>query len=140
MKNHEDLARGWWRKGDSDLANARMCVDAERSLDTACFHAQQAGEKYLKAYLSLKRVEFPSLHNLAALVEICRGEDEAFVEIREPAESLTPYAVEARYDEDFWPDLNTTREAVRQADTMRDFILSRLPDSFTRSLTTINGE
>ena len=23
MKSHEDLARGWWRKGDSDLANAR---------------------------------------------------------------------------------------------------------------------
>jgi len=51
MKNHEDLARGWWRKGDSDLANARMCVDAGRALDTACFHAQQAVEKYLKSYL-----------------------------------------------------------------------------------------
>ncbi|MFA5343953.1 MAG: HEPN domain-containing protein [Kiritimatiellia bacterium] len=37
------------RKGDSDLANARMCVDAGRALDTACFHAQQAAEKYLKA-------------------------------------------------------------------------------------------
>lgn len=28
MKNHEDLARGWWRKGDSDLVNARMCPDS----------------------------------------------------------------------------------------------------------------
>lgn len=42
MKNHEDLAHGWWRKGDSDLANAQMCLDAGRALDTACFHAQQA--------------------------------------------------------------------------------------------------
>jgi HEPN domain-containing protein len=66
MKNHEDLARGWWRKGDSDLENARMCVEAERSLDTACFHAQQAAEKYLKAYLSLKKIEFPFMHNLAS--------------------------------------------------------------------------
>lgn len=138
MKNHEDLARGWWRKGDSDLENARMCVEAGRALDTACFHAQQAAEKHLKAYLSLKRIDFPFLHNLAALVEICEGEDEAFGAIRKPAESLTPYAVEARYDEDFWPDLNTARTAVRQADEIRQFILSRLPDSFRQSMGTLS--
>jgi HEPN domain-containing protein len=56
MKSLEDLARGWWRKGDSDLANAQLCLTANQSLDTACFHAQQAAEKYLKAYLSLNRI------------------------------------------------------------------------------------
>ena len=134
MRNHEDLARGGWRKGDSDLSNARMCVDAGRALDTACFHAQQAVEKYLKAYLSLKQVAFPFLHNLAALVEICKCEDDAFAGIRERAESLTPYAVEARYDEDFWPDLDTTRDAVRQAGEIREFILARLPASFRNAV------
>ena len=138
MKNNEDLARGWWRKGDSDLANARMCVDAGRALDTACFHAQQAAEKYLKSYLSLKQVDFPFLHNLAALVEMCRSEDETFGQIRGPAESLTPYAVEARYDEDFWPDVETAREAARQAGEIREFILSRLPDSFRQSVATLS--
>lgn len=138
MKSHEDLARGWWRKGDSDLTNARMCVDAGRALDTACFHAQQAAEKYLKSYLSLNRVDFPFLHNLSALVEICRSEDETFVKIRAPAESLTPYAVEARYDEDFWPDVNTAREAVRQAGEIRAFLLSKLPDSLRQSLAAIS--
>lgn len=128
MKSHEDLARAWWRKGDSDLENARMCVEAERSLDTACFHAQQAAEKCLKAYLSFKKIEFPFLHNLAALVEICRGEDDGFAEIRQPAEALTPYAVEARYDEDFWPDLQTAREAVRQVEAIRAFLAVRLPE------------
>lgn len=133
MKNREDLARGWWRKGDSDLENARMCVTAERSLDTACFHAQQAAEKYLKAYLSLRQVEFPLLHNLAALVEICKGEDASFGQIRPPAESLTPYAVEARYDEDFWPDLETANSAVRQAGEIREFIAARIPASVSES-------
>jgi HEPN domain-containing protein len=137
MKSHEDLSRGWWRKAESDLENARLCVEAGRALDTACFHAQQAAEKCLKAYLSLKRVDFPFLHNLAALVEICKGEDEAFAKIRKPAESLTPYAVEARYDEDFWPDLDTARDAVRQASEIRQFILSRLPDSFGESAETM---
>lgn len=127
MKNREDLARGWWRKGDSDLENARMCVEAGRSLDTACFHAQQAAEKYLKAYLSLRQVDFPLLHNLAALVEICKGEDESFSQVRPSAESLTPYAVEARYDEDFWPDLETAGIAVQRAAEIREFIAARIP-------------
>jgi len=45
MKTHEDLARGLWLKGKSDLANAQMCLDAGLALDTACFHAQQAGRE-----------------------------------------------------------------------------------------------
>lgn len=134
MKNHKDLARGWWRKGESDLINARLCMKAGRALDTACFHAQQASEKFLKAYLALKQVDFPFLHNLAALVELCKGENASFAKIREPAASLTPYAVEARYDDDFWPDLATTREAVRQTVGIRNFILTRLPASFRKSL------
>jgi HEPN domain-containing protein len=115
-------------KGESDLDNARMCVEAERSLDTACFHAQQAAEKYLKAFLALRQVTFPFVHNLAALVEICKGEDEGFGEVRAFAETLTPYAVEARYDDEFWPDVNTAREAVRQAEAVRAFVKARLPD------------
>ena len=134
MKDHEDLARGLWRKGDSDLDNARMCAEAGRALDTACFHAQQAAEKYLKAYLSLKQVDFPYLHNLAALVEICKGEDETFGEIREAAQTLTPYAVAARYDEDFWPDLETALGATRLAGEIEVFILARVPVAFRESL------
>ena len=44
MKSKRDLVSGWLRKARSDLKNARMCVAAGESLDTACFHAQQAGE------------------------------------------------------------------------------------------------
>jgi HEPN domain-containing protein len=130
MKNHEDLAKGWWRKGDSDLTSAQLCLAAGRAMDTACFHAQQAAEKYLKAYLVLMKKDFPFMHNLSALVELCKSEDVSFDKIQEPAEALTPYAVEARYDEDFWPDMITTQEAVHQAVTIRDFILAKLPAIF----------
>ena len=47
MKTKADLVRGWLRKADSDLTTAEMCLDAGRALDTACFHAQQAAEKYI---------------------------------------------------------------------------------------------
>lgn len=39
------LVRGWFRKADSDLADARRTTASEGPYDTACFHAQQAVEK-----------------------------------------------------------------------------------------------
>ena len=51
MSDRADLARGWFRKGDSDLATARLVAAGAGPYDTACFHAQQAAEKYLKGFL-----------------------------------------------------------------------------------------
>lgn len=44
MKDRSALARGWFRKADSDLADARRTTASEGPYDTACFHAQQAVE------------------------------------------------------------------------------------------------
>lgn len=52
MKNRQALVRGWFLKADSDLADARRTIASEGPYDTACFHAQQAAEKYLKGYLA----------------------------------------------------------------------------------------
>ncbi len=127
MKSRTDLVRGWLSKAEGDLANARLCLSAGLSLDTACFHAQQAAEKYLKAYLIAQAAEFPFIHNLEKLVELCARHDPAFLRIKGPAQELTPYAVELRYDLEFWPSVETARRAVELAQTIRDFILVRLP-------------
>jgi hypothetical protein len=47
MSTPTDLVRGWFRKADSDLQTARTLVASAGPYDTACFHAQQAAEKYL---------------------------------------------------------------------------------------------
>jgi len=130
MKSREDLARGWWRKGENDLANARLCVAANQALDTACFHAQQATEKYLKAYMAFNGIEFPFIHNLEKLVALCSIHAQDFSLIKETAQALTPFAVEARYDDEFWPDIDTTREAINIAEHIRQFIFQKLPKSF----------
>jgi HEPN domain-containing protein len=75
---------------------------AAQALDTACFHAQQAVEKCLKAFLAHRNVEFPYTHNLAKLIEICAGLDPAFRSLLPAVAPLTPYAVELRYDDSFW--------------------------------------
>lgn len=127
MKSRTDLVRGWLAKAEGDLTNARLCLAAGIALDTACFHAQQAAEKYLKAYLVAQAADFPFVHNLEKLVEVCARYDPTFLGIKTPAQELTPYAVELRYDLEFWPSVETARRAVELAQAVRDFVLARLP-------------
>lgn len=128
MKTRDDAVRGWVRKAESDLTAMRSCMDGG-ALDAACFHAQQAAEKLLKAYLTAFDVRFPFVHNLEQLVDICASRDSRFNEVREAAQRLTPYAVELRYDDDFWPSAEIAQRATRNAGTIKDFLMARLPDS-----------
>ena len=127
MKSRDDLVRARLRKAESDLASVRLCLSAAEGLDTACFHAQQAAEKCIKAYLAAYEIEFPFIHNLEKLIELCADRDPSFMTIKTLGQELTPYAVELRYDDEFWPSAETARQALDAAATIRDFVLDRLP-------------
>jgi HEPN domain-containing protein len=130
MKEQADLVRGLLRKASSDL----LAVDATLAAganDAAAFHAQQAVEKLLKAYLASEGVDFPFTHNLSKLVELCSEVDTAFQALIPIVEPLTPYAVELRYDSDFWPTAQEASEARDFALAARDFVLALLPTSLT---------
>ncbi len=77
----------------------------------ACFHAQQITEKCLKAFLANSQVAFPYTHNLTKLVELCVGLNGAFSSLLPTVKALTPYAVELRYDDSFWPTSQVAKEA-----------------------------
>jgi len=126
MKERADLVRGLLRKAQSDLTALDATLQAG-SYDTAAFHAQQAVEKLLKAYLAHLGEEFPFTHNLSRLVELCADCDTDFQALMAVVEPLTPYAVELRYDSDFWPSEREAQEAHNLAIAARDFVLSRLP-------------
>jgi HEPN domain-containing protein len=111
MKGRLDLVRGWLRKGDSDLLAVELALRANAALDIACYHAQQAAEKWLKAYLIAYNISCPFTHNLARLLILCQTMDAAFTTLEPIADLPTPYAVEARYDNDFWPTVETAQEA-----------------------------
>lgn len=51
MKEKADLVRGWLRKAASDVVSMEATLGTT-ALDGACFHAQQAAEKYLKGFLA----------------------------------------------------------------------------------------
>lgn len=127
MKDTMALAQGWFRKADSDLADAKRTVSSEGPYDTACFHAQQAAEKYLKGYLALKGQAIPRTHDLEELQRLCVAMEPmpklAALDLTE----LTAYAVELRYDAEFWPPQPTAREAVALAEKVRLVVLENLP-------------
>jgi HEPN domain-containing protein len=58
MKGKAELVLGWLRKAESDNVALDLTLRA-RALDAACFHAQQAAEKYLKAFLTHHELPFP---------------------------------------------------------------------------------
>jgi HEPN domain-containing protein len=67
MNGPGDLAKGWLQKADSDLATAQLVLSSDGPYDTACYHAQQAIEKCLKAILAYNGVSIPRTHNLEEL-------------------------------------------------------------------------
>ena len=101
MKTTADLVKCWVRKGDSDPENVRLCVTSGMALDTACFHAQQAAEKFIKAYMIAYGMSAPFIHNLENLLEKCEQQDTSFSQMKALGQILTPYAVQLRYDGDF---------------------------------------
>jgi len=42
-------------------------------------------------------------------------------------EPLTPYAIELRYDHEFWPDAQAVEEAKCSVAIVKEFVLERLP-------------
>ncbi len=115
MNDRRSHARAWLLKAESDLTAAERLVAVEGPFDAVCFHAQQACEKALKAVLAFADVEIPRTHNLEELQVACTrasvGPPPAALATLDLSE-LTPYAVEARYDAEFWPDARTAQSAA----------------------------
>lgn len=66
------------RKAENDLKNIRACLASrDPAWDTVCFHAQQAAEKYLKAYLVLQGSIPPRTHDLGLLLRLAKDFDMA---------------------------------------------------------------
>jgi HEPN domain-containing protein len=127
MKQRADVVRGWLRKASSGAAAVESLLKGG-NLDATCFHAQQAAEKYLKAFLTYHAREFPFTHNLAELVELCTTVDTSFRSLASDLAPLTPYAAELRYDDAFAPSREVAQQARNSALRARDFVVSRLPE------------
>ena len=90
----------WLNKAGHDLMSAQRLLEIEPMiLDNACFHCQQAVEKYLKAFLVYKGRDIERTHNVIFLLSECADFDPVFATI--DPQNINDYAVQGRY-----PDSN----------------------------------
>jgi HEPN domain-containing protein len=120
----------WLEKGNQDLLAAeRLLVGSFPLTDIASFHAQQAAEKAIKAYLTWHDTIFPKTHSLVALIALCLQIDDDFNALRTAAVTLTPYAVASRYPSDVANlSLADARQALSLAESVWQFVLDKLPN------------
>jgi HEPN domain-containing protein len=104
MSEIEKIVSKWLKKADEDLATVRKLSEKEEDFiffkSTILFHCQQAIEKYLKAFLIYKNVEFPKTHHLEFLNDFCielGGVDFEKLEFG----GLSGFAVDSRYPDKY---------------------------------------
>ena len=116
----------WVLKAEEDMEVARTVAALARpKRDAACFHCQQAAEKYLKALLHELGLAVPRTHNLLTLLSLLLPHDATLARFRRGLRSLTRYAVEFRY-----PGVRATtrrmQTALRHAARVRRELRARL--------------
>jgi len=116
----------WIEKAEHDLIAAQLVIEHQPMiLDIACFHCQQAVEKFLKTFLILKKEDFPRTHNLDLLLQSCSNYTQAFESI--DLKNLEDFAVRGRYPHDFlMPDIIETKEFYQIALEVRALVLKEI--------------
>ena len=123
------LAKQWMQKAENDLKTAEhtLTLGKDCPTDTVCFHAQQCTEKYLKALLVYRKIDFPKTHSISELMALLPVETRPELRPVEQ-ERLTDYATATRYpgiDEPI--SLNEAENATGTARSVRAFIKKLIP-------------
>lgn len=109
-QEHKEYLRQWLIKANEDIQVIERLSGEDISLftSTICFHAQQAVEKFLKAYLVFKSINFKKTHDLDYLLSECKKlNPEAFGGL--DLKNLSEFGVSVRYPDDFIvPPVNET--------------------------------
>ena len=100
-------AAQWLTFAKSDLRAARpLLTDVEVPARIACFHAQQAAEKAIKAVLIFEETSFRKTHDVIVLAGLLPGELIDELDSIDPV-VLQQWAVDGRYPGDL-PDATTS--------------------------------
>lgn len=96
--------------GDLQVAERELAVTARPNYDAICFHAQQAAEKLMKAFLEAKGHRPPKVHDLVHLDTLLRRIAPAWSFSISELSNLSSSAVESRY-----PGTTATRVQAEEA-------------------------
>ncbi len=116
----DELVQQWLTKAEDDFDAAETLLAQRRLLWIVAFHAQQAAEKYIKAFLTEHQIEFPKTHRMEELLSLVARRDPKLADSLFPAAALNPYGADIRYPGDI-PDLTleTASQALNRAAEVR---------------------
>jgi HEPN domain-containing protein len=106
MKPPDDALRmlvaQWVHKAEVDYHTAeRLLRDEQPIRESIAFHCQQAVEKYIKAILVSRQMEFPKTHSIAQLLDLVATFAPDLAADLAGTIQLTPFGVQIRYPGDF---------------------------------------
>jgi len=93
-----DLIKEWIRRADEDYGAAKLIQgQVPEYLYTVYYHCQQACEKYIRAYLVSKEIEFPENTQLSGLINKASKLTQIPSELFTEAEEIDYLVVKFRY-------------------------------------------
>lgn len=121
--------QAWLSKAELDLRAAEHEVSApdEGLWGDVMFHAQQAAEKAMKAFLAWYDVPVRKTHNLEELGRLCVALDATLGTLADQAAPLTEYAWRFRYPGDSdEPVRDEAEQALAVAHMVYEAVLTRI--------------
>jgi HEPN domain-containing protein len=114
----------WFFVANEDLRSAEYLATMHypRPEGIICFHCQQAVEKYLKCFLFQNAVDFPHIHDLKMILELCENIDAQFSTILSKCNTLNRYSVIPRYPDELEITSEDANNAIQYAKEIRDFV------------------
>lgn len=132
----------WIAKAEGDFGTVWRELRARLSpnYDSACFHAQQCAEKYLKAAMLDARLPIPRIHDLQELLEALLSLHPEWELFRLQANKLTQYAVFFRYP-GRCADRGRAKEALSCCALIREHVRASvgLPNADRRARRTLRS-
>ncbi len=126
-KDNLEYIRNWIFRADEDIDVMQNLIETgpKPFTSTICFHAQQAVEKYLKAFLAFHLVDFPRTHDLDFLLIECQKCDGEGFDI--DLKSLTEFGVSVRYPDDFYiPEEKEAIEYFKIANKIKETVKRKI--------------
>lgn len=123
MKKRIDnpLVNDWFKRGDADLDVANITFKESQHFALVCFLSQQAAEKYLKGFLTLKNRKFRKTHFLSELIELSLKINKIFEQLIKNAKSLDSYYIDTRYPVD-WSRVYRREDALSALEDAKEII------------------
>lgn len=106
------LVDEWLKKAEEDYQFAASVLETSAFYAQICFHFHQAAEKYLKALIVARDLEFQKIHDLLVLLKLCSTVEPFFREIKDDCKFLNRFYIDTRYPV-HWPTNYSNDEALK---------------------------